>query len=94
MGVGFGDFGNVFVGVWVVDFVQGDDGGEFYGDEGGYHGANCGAVPCFQGGFETEEVEGVGYGRRGGAVAGELVLEGVNGSSFCILGGVGWLVLV
>jgi len=36
-----GDLGDVLVGVGVVDFVEGDDGGEFFVGEGIYYAVYC-----------------------------------------------------
>ena len=80
--MGFGDFGNVSVRVRVVDFIQGDDCWEFGGYEGGHQGGDFCGGPCFERGFEGEGVEGTGDGGWGAAVAGELVLKGVDGVCF------------
>lgn len=81
--MGFGDFSDVGGGVGVVDFVEGEDGREAGADEGGDHGGDGGRIPAFEGGAEVEGVEGLVDDGGGGAVAGELRLEGVNGVGFC-----------
>jgi hypothetical protein len=73
--VGFCDLGDVFVGVGVVDFVEGDDGGEFLVGEGFNDAGDGFAGPVLEGLFEAEFVERAGDDLRRGAVAGELVLE-------------------
>ena len=66
----------------MVDFVEGEDGGEARGDEGGDHGGDGRGVPGFEGAAEVERVEGLAdYGGRG-AVAGELRLQGVDRVGF------------
>jgi hypothetical protein len=72
----FSDFGNVFVCVRVVDFVEGDDSGEFFVGEGVDYALDGFGCPVLEGFFEGEAVQGAGYGCGCGAVAGELVLEG------------------
>jgi hypothetical protein len=57
----FCDFGNVFVRVGVVDFVERDDGREFLVGEGVYYKGDCGVAPVLQGFFEGEFVEDAGY---------------------------------
>lgn len=78
----FCDFGNVFVGVWVVDFVEGDDGGEFFVSEGFDYFFDGFRGPVLEWLFEGEAVERAGYGLRRRAVAGKLVLEGFDGCRF------------
>lgn len=82
-GVELGDFGDVGVRVRVVDFVEGEDGGEFFGDQGGNDGGDGEVAPGFEGLFKGESVEGTGDGLGGAAVAGELVLQRFDGGGFC-----------
>lgn len=80
--VGLSDLSDVAVGVRVVDLVEGEDGGEFDGDEGGDEAGDGGGVPGLEGGFEVEGVKGLGDGAGGGTVAGELGLEGFDSGGF------------
>ena len=66
----------------MVDFVEGDDGGEFDGDEGRDDGGDGVGGPGFERLFEGQGVERAGDDGGGGAVAGELRLEGVDGGDF------------
>ena len=80
--MGFGDFGDVGICIWVVDFVQSDDSGEFGSYEGGHQGGDFCRSPCLEGSFEGEGVQGAGDGGGGAAIAGELVLKGFDGVCF------------
>jgi hypothetical protein len=78
----FSDFGNVLIGIGVVDFVQCDDGGELFVGESVDYSLDRGVVPIFERLLEAEFVEAACYDRRGGSVTGELALEGVD--SVCL----------
>jgi hypothetical protein len=66
----------------VVDFVEGDDGGEFLVGEGVDDALDGFVGPFLEGLLEGEAVETAGYDGGGGAIARELVLEGFDGGGF------------
>lgn len=80
--MGFCNFRDVLISVWVIDFVQGDDGWELDIYESRNDGGDGRRLPGFERSFQGQSVEGTGNCSSGGAVARELVLETVNRRSF------------
>lgn len=66
----------------MVDFVQGEDGGEFFVHEGVHDLLDGFVFPVLQRLLDGEPVEGAGDDGPRGAVAGELALQGVDVGGF------------
>ena len=66
----------------MIDFIEGENGGEADGNESGDHSGDGRRVPGFEGAAEGNAVKALGDDGGGGAVAGELRLESFDGGSF------------